>query len=80
LIGHLDPRNQRFLTGEGPWPVKGHTAALAWINRLFDVERNANAEAAKRLSEEGQQRNEAERRVFEEAVLHQRYQERSRPL
>ena len=24
LIGHLDQRNQRLLTGPGSWPVNGH--------------------------------------------------------
>ena len=24
LIGHLDQRNQRLLTGQGSWPVNGH--------------------------------------------------------
>src|SRR4051812_2781959 len=27
LSGHLDPRNQRLLTGQGSWPVNGHNRA-----------------------------------------------------
>jgi hypothetical protein len=30
LIGRLDQRNQRLLTGQGSWPVNGHTGRTVW--------------------------------------------------
>jgi hypothetical protein len=36
LSGHLDPRDQRLLTGQDPWPVNGHHEAAAVEQWLAD--------------------------------------------
>jgi hypothetical protein len=35
LIGDLDKPNPRLLTGQDPWPVNGHVAAVAALTAHF---------------------------------------------
>jgi hypothetical protein len=48
-IGRLDQRNQRFLTGQGSWPVDGH---LATTNVCAEVDLEMKAKALTRCEEE----------------------------
>jgi hypothetical protein len=52
LIGRLDQRNQRLLTGQGSWPVNGHLATTN-IYPEADLEMKARALTRCEVEEEG---------------------------